>query len=891
MNAIADQIIEVQGVADITAPAAKIEVAENGWTTFLNTITFGQFFKENQNVTISATDLGSGVNSIEYYIANGEMTLDAVKAITAWEGYNGTFRINPDNQYVIYAKVTDNAGNITYISSDGLVLDATAPALFGIENNGVYYGDKIFKAIDDHFLKIEIDGIDVTDTTQGDDEYKVTADNAEHTVTVTDKAGNVTEYKITVYKNYTVTFKVDGATVDTQTVGYGKDATAPSIPAKEGYTQTAPYWNKDGKNITADTEINAVYTINKYTVAYKADGQVVDTQTIEHGANATPPTVPAKVGYTQIAPVWDKDGKNITADTIITAVYTINKYTVTYVADEETISTQTIEHGTDATAPAVPKKVGYTQVAPYWDGDGKNITTNTTITAVYTINKYTVTYKADGQVVDTQTIEHGANATPPTVPAKEGYTQTAPAWDKDGTSITADTEINAVYTINKYTVTYVADGETISTQTIEHGADATAPAVPKKVGYTQVAPYWNKDGKNITADTEINAVYTINTYTVTYVIDGEVVDTQTIEHGAKIAEPTAPTKDKANFAGWFSDEAAWDFDNDTVSADVTLYAKWSDVPVFHISGKVVEETDNKDVKVTVSGATVELKLGTTLIATETTDENGTFYFGGQKAGDYNVVVTSGDKVVTVLVALHDHDEDDLTVELPKTITNSIVEHEPAADGKDSVAAGTLVGRLDKVAATVRGENESAQKVEVKLTVKDTPPVTGTPTAGTEEAKQQAQQKAIQQKAGGKQLVFFDLSVVKTIDNGEPVAITDTGDTLLEIRIPFDSGNKWGITIYRYHGDKAEALAAVNEGSQTEGFWVGDDGYIHIYTHKFSTYAVGYTVPSYGYFVPITPDTVTSADTFDAGIVVYVTMSMLAATGSAVVIGKKRKEKN
>ena len=370
-----------------------------------------------------------------------------------------------------------------------------------------------------------------------------------------------------------------------------------------------------------------------------------------------------------------------------------------------------------------------------------------------------------------------------------------------------------------------------------------------------------------------------------------------LTYNTVIAEPTAPTKDKANFAGWFSDSActkAWNFDTDTVTADLTLYAKWSDVPVFHISGTVLEKTgDGEKETGGVPNANVKLMLGTTLVATETTDENGLFYFGGQKAGDYNVVVTSGDKVVTVLVTLHDHDEDGLTVELPQTVTNSIVKHVPAADGKDSVAAGTLVGGLEDVAAAVRSENEnqSAQKVEVKLTVADQPPVTGTPTAGTEAAKQQAQQKAIQQKAGGKQLVFFDLSVVKTINNGAPVTITDTGATLLEIRIPFDSGNKWGITIYRYHDDKAEVLAAVREGSTTEGFWVGDDGYIHIYTHNFSTYAVGYTVPSYGYFVPITPDTVTSADTFDAGIVVYVTMSMLAATGSAVVIGKKRKEEN
>ena len=390
---------------------------------------------------------------------------------------------------------------------------------------------------------------------------------------------------------------------------------------------------------------------------------------------------------------------------------------------------------------------------------------------------------------------------------------------------------------------------------------------------------------------------------VKFMADGKLVDAVEVDYNTIITAPNnypGEDQDKDKFAGWFSDigcTMVWNFDNDTVTGDLTLYAKWSDVPVFHISGKVEQETDVKNVTTPVANANVKLMLGNKVVAEQITEADGTFYFGGQIAGDYNVVVTyrapnsEHDKVVTALVEVHGNDADGIIVTLPQTVTNSIVKHEPAADGKDSVAAGTLVGGLEDVAAAVRDKNRSADKVEVKLTVKDTPPVTGTPTAGSDAAKQQAQQKAIQQKAGGKQLVFFDLSVVKTINNGAPETITDTGATLLEIRIPFDSGNKWGITIYRYHGDKAEVLAAVREGSTTEGFWVGDDGYIHIYTHKFSTYAVGYTVPSYGYFVPITPDTVTSADTFDAGIVVYVTMSMLAATGSAVVIGKKRKEEN
>ena len=69
-----------------------------------------------------------------------------------------------------------------------------------------------------------------------------------------------TEVVIAAGRMLVVTYKADGQVVDTINVEYGKDATAPAIPTKNGYTKTAPTWDKDGKNITADTEINAVYT-------------------------------------------------------------------------------------------------------------------------------------------------------------------------------------------------------------------------------------------------------------------------------------------------------------------------------------------------------------------------------------------------------------------------------------------------------------------------------------------------------------------------------------------------------------------------------------------------------------------------------------------------------
>ena len=241
---------------------------------------------------------------------------------------------------------------------------------------------------------------------------------------------------------YKVTYMADGKQVgEIQNVESGKDATAPVVPEKEGYNGT---WDKDGKNITADTVINAVYTVKTYTVTYKADGNTVgNPQTVEHGKNATAPAVPAKEGYNG---TWDKDGKNITADTVINAVYTVKTYTVTYKADGNTVGNpQTVEHGKNATAPAVPAKEGYNGA---WDKDGKNITADTEINAVYTIKTYTVTFKADGKVVDTQTVPHGGSANPPKIPEKTGYSG---KWSYETRNVTSDMTIEAVYSTNPFT--------------------------------------------------------------------------------------------------------------------------------------------------------------------------------------------------------------------------------------------------------------------------------------------------------------------------------------------------------------------------------------------------------------------------------------------------------
>lgn len=250
-------------VLDTVLPIAVIKVDTNEWKQFINNITFGLFFKETQEVTIIAADNenGSGIKDVVYFVSNREYEADELRYVE-WKSYTEAFDIEPDGKYVIYAKVTDNDGNTIVINSDGVVVDETAAVVSGITDGETYYGQIVF-TVTDELAGVKSVVIDGSDETHFEGQYVINGDNAEHKVVVTDNAGNVTEYKVTVYKNHTVTYTADGEPISTETVGHGKDATPPAVPAKNGYTGK---WDHDGKNITSDIIINAVYTENSTPV-------------------------------------------------------------------------------------------------------------------------------------------------------------------------------------------------------------------------------------------------------------------------------------------------------------------------------------------------------------------------------------------------------------------------------------------------------------------------------------------------------------------------------------------------------------------------------------------------------------------------------------------------
>ena len=182
-------------------------------------------------------------------------------------------------------------------------------------------------------------------------------------------------------------------------------------------------------------------------------------------------------------------------------------YTVTFKDWNGTVlSTQTVEEGAAATAPAAPSRTGYTFTG--WDVDFSNVTSDLTVTAQYSVNSYTITYYVDGALYNTQTYAYGAAVTMLAAPTKVGYTFSG--WDTTITTMPANNVVvNGTFTlipVTTYTVTFMANGEVVSTQNVQAGAAATAPAAPEVAGYHFVE--WDTDYSNVQSDLVVTAVYT-----------------------------------------------------------------------------------------------------------------------------------------------------------------------------------------------------------------------------------------------------------------------------------------------------------------------------------------------------------------------------------------------
>ena len=283
--------------------------------------------------------------------------------------------------------------------------------------------------------------------------------------------------------------------------------------------------------------------------------------------------------------------------------FTKNEYEVTFNAVGGTPEppTQMVKYKGKASAPSpVPTKNGYTFKGWYnkagntlWDFAVNEVTQNTELYAKWRINTYTVTFSVKGtpangtlkaEFDDTESssgdpVDYNKTviftAKPATGYKVDTWTITGSSFEAstgtDGNpiakvKITADTNVKVSFTKNEYTVTFDADGGTPApaAQTVKYKEKASVPSEPVKEGYTFKgwhnkagnAP-WNFTVNEVTGNTELYAKWQINTYPVTFNVEGAppngtlkaelagsvIVSGNPVEHGKSVTFTAAPASD------------------------------------------------------------------------------------------------------------------------------------------------------------------------------------------------------------------------------------------------------------------------------------------------------------------------------------------------------------
>ena len=162
--------------------------------------------------------------------------------------------------------------------------------------------------------------------------------------------------------------------------------------------------------------------------------------------------------------------------------------------------------------------------------------------------KYNLTYIIDGKKYKSLNIEEGETITPETPPIKDGYTFSG--WsDIPETMPAQDVTITGTFTANKYKLTYIVGGSEFKTYEVEYGTSINQEAFPEQEGYTFSG--WSEIPETMPAhDVTVTGLFTVNTYTLTYMIDGEVYKTVDCVYGTAITPEDEPTKVGYTFSGW-----------------------------------------------------------------------------------------------------------------------------------------------------------------------------------------------------------------------------------------------------------------------------------------------------------------------------------------------------
>ena len=233
----------------------KIEGEDTVWNGFESDYS-ARFYNTEQTVTISAAESGGKPVEIGYLITDEDLT-KARCTKRDFTPYTESLKLNTDGQHIVYAKLTNAEGNVTYLRTTGrIVIDTTPPAINGFEDGKTYYGDRDIyaQATDENLASFSVNGSPIEVFLGGSTSARFSfllGKNCTYKFIATDKAGNVTEKTATFYDG-TYVVPVTGVSLDESSITLDVDKSQ-TLTA----TGTAPItWSIDG-GLPAGLSLNA----------------------------------------------------------------------------------------------------------------------------------------------------------------------------------------------------------------------------------------------------------------------------------------------------------------------------------------------------------------------------------------------------------------------------------------------------------------------------------------------------------------------------------------------------------------------------------------------------------------------------------------------------------
>lgn len=383
------------------------------------------------------------------------------------------------------------------------------------------------------------------------------------------------------------------------------------------------------------TYVYPKFEANFNTVTFKdMDGTVLKTEEVGRGGAATPPADPSQPGYTFIG--WDKELTNITSPTIVTAQYEANQYNLTIDGNGGLIEGSDNKKFTVACNAAIDDLLASAKenaVLKYHTLEGwytlsedgikypetgnKMPAEDATIYAHWTRNSSLVTYKDwDGNILKTEEVAIGGNATPPEEPNRPGYTFTG--WDNNSTGIEDHTTITAQYSVNGYKLILDGNGGTIEGNekkvvTADYNSSLDQILLSAKesafLKYHTLEGWYTlpTDGTkypetgNKMPDGGITAYahWTRSSSLVTYEDwDGNILKTEEVVIGGNSFPPEVPDHPGYEFIGW-------DKDITNIQDHTTITAQYKEKTyklIFEGNGGTIEGNPSKEIEITYNSS-------------------------------------------------------------------------------------------------------------------------------------------------------------------------------------------------------------------------------------------------------------------------------------------------